>query len=84
LSDFNRIGNGGFPHHVNVLAPNCWTIDIQRMACGVNPKLILAGHENETAHTVDHREDYTQTYNDMFGSPYPFIVMSWEEGYSVH
>jgi hypothetical protein len=53
------------------------------MARGVNPNLILTGHENEMAHTVDHREDYTQTYNHLFGSAYPFIVMSWGEGYSV-
>jgi hypothetical protein len=30
-------------------------------------------------HTVDHREDYTQTYNRMFGVPYPLVVMAWGE-----
>jgi hypothetical protein len=47
----------------------------------VNPKLILTGHENEMGHTVDHREDYTQTYNHLFGVPYPFIVMAWGESF---
>jgi hypothetical protein len=82
-SDFAWINNVGFQHTVDVLLPNCWTTDIKRMARGVNPKLILTGHENEMGHTVDHREDYTQTYNHLFGSPYPFIVMSWGEGYTV-
>ena len=33
------------------------------------------------SHTVDHREDYTQTYNRLFGSPYPAVVMTWGESY---
>jgi L-ascorbate metabolism protein UlaG (beta-lactamase superfamily) len=83
-SDFTWIMNVGFQHKVHVLLPNCWTTDIQRMARGVNPKLILTGHENEMSHTVDHREDNTQTYNHLFGTPYPFIVMSWGEGFTFH
>ncbi len=82
-SDFDWISKVGFQHRVDVLLPNCWTTDIQRMIRGVNPKLVLTGHENEMAHTVDHREDFTQTYNHLFGSPYPFIVMSWGEGYTI-
>ena len=82
-SDFAWIMNVGFQHKVDVLLPNCWTTDIQRMARGVNPKLIITGHENEMSHTVDHREDYTQTYNHLFGTPYPFVVMSWGEGFTV-
>ena len=82
-SDFAWISSVGFQHKVDVLLPNCWTTDIQRMARGVNPKLILTGHENEMSHTVDHREDYTQTYNHLFGTAYPFVVMSWGEGYLV-
>ena len=54
---------------------------IQRLARAVNPRLIITGHENEMGHTVDHREDYTQTYNHLFGTPYPFIVMAWGESY---
>lgn len=80
-SDFDWIAQIGRDHQVDVLLPNCWTNDIQRMARGVNPKLIITGHENEMGHTVDHREDYTQTYNHLFGSRYPFIVMAWGEAY---
>ncbi|MCU0245680.1 MAG: hypothetical protein MUC42_03850 [Bryobacter sp.] len=80
-SDFDWIAHIGRDHRVDVLLPNCWTNNIQRVARGVNPRLILTGHENEMGHTVDHREDYTQTYNHLFGSPYPFLVMNWGEGY---
>jgi len=80
-SDFDWIAQIGANHHVDVLLPNCWTTDIGRVARGVNPELIITGHENEMAHTVDHREDYTQTYNHLHGSRYPFIVMAWGETY---
>jgi L-ascorbate metabolism protein UlaG (beta-lactamase superfamily) len=80
-SDFDWIAQIGRDHQVDVLLPNCWTTDIKRMARGVNPKLIITGHENEMGHTVDHREDYTQTYNRLFGTRYPFIVMAWGEAY---
>ena len=80
-SDFEWIAHIGANHRVDVLLPNCWTNDIGRVARGVNPALILTGHENEMGHTVDHREDYTQTYNHLFGSGYPFIVMAWGESY---
>jgi hypothetical protein len=83
-SDFDWIAQVGAQHHVDVLLPNCWTTNIGRVARGVNPELILTGHENEMSHTVDHREDYTQTYNHLLGSRYPFIVMAWGESYHYH
>lgn len=79
--DFDWIAHIGRDHRVDVLLPNCWTNGIQRMARGVNPQLILTGHENEMGHTVDHREDYTQTYNHLFGIRYPYIVMAWGESF---
>ncbi len=80
-SDFDWIAQIGSRHRVDLLLPNCWTTDIQRVARGINPRLIITGHENEMGHTVDHREDYTQTYNHLFGTRYPFIVMGWGESY---
>jgi glyoxylase-like metal-dependent hydrolase (beta-lactamase superfamily II) len=79
--DFDWIAQIGGRHKVDILLPNCWTTNIQRMARGVNPQLIITGHENEMGHTVDHREDYTQTYNHLFGVRYPFLVMAWGESY---
>lgn len=79
--DFAWIAHIGYQHRVDVLLPNCWTTDLPRMIRGVNPKLVITGHENELGHVVPHREDYTQTYNRLFGVPYPFLVMTWGESY---
>jgi hypothetical protein len=80
-SDFDWTGRIGAMHDVDVFLPNCWSRDIQRSIRGVDPKLVITGHENEMGHTVDHREDYTQTYNHLFGTKYPYIVMTWGESY---
>lgn len=79
--DFGWIAHIGYQHQVDVLLPNCWTTNLPRVARGVNPKLIITGHENEMGHVVAHREDYTQTYNRLFGTPYPYLVMSWGESF---
>jgi L-ascorbate metabolism protein UlaG (beta-lactamase superfamily) len=77
--DFDWLTQIGRDHRVDVLLPNCWANGLQRMIRGIDPRLVLPGHENEMGHTVDHREDYTQTYAHLFGSRYPFIVMAWGE-----
>jgi L-ascorbate metabolism protein UlaG (beta-lactamase superfamily) len=82
-ADWDWIMQIGNQHKVDVLLPNCWTNDIRDFVRGVNPRLVLTGHENEMGHTVDHREDYTQTYNHLFGTSYPFAVMSWGESFFV-
>ncbi len=79
--DFDWIAQIGHQHNVDLLLPNCWSTNIKRFIRGVDPQLVITGHENEMGHTVDHREDYTQTYNRLFGTRYPFIVMTWGESY---
>jgi len=79
--DFDWLAQIGRDHHVDVLLPNCWGNELGRTIRGVNPELVITGHENEMGHTVDHREDYTQTYNHLFEVRYPFIVMTWGESY---
>jgi L-ascorbate metabolism protein UlaG (beta-lactamase superfamily) len=80
-SDFDWMAHIGARHKVDVLLPNCWTNSIGRVVRGIDPRLVLTGHENEMGHTVDHREDYTQTYNHLFGVNYPFVVMGWGESF---
>ncbi len=80
-SDFDWITQIGRNHKVAILLPNCWGNALDRTLHGINPELVVTGHENEMAHAVDHREDYTQTYNRLFGSKYPAIVMAWGESY---
>lgn len=80
--DFEWIAHIGRDRDVDVLLPNCWTHHLDRMVRGIDPRLVVTGHENEMGHTVAHREDYTQTYSRLFGIPYPAVVMTWGE--SIH
>ncbi len=80
-SDFDWIAHIARRHRVDILLPNCWARGLAAIARGVNPRLIITGHENEMAHTVDHREDYTQTYTRLQDVPYPFVLMAWGESY---
>lgn len=80
-SDFDWLSNISRSHSVDIFFPNCWTKGLDRMVRGVNPAVVITGHENEMAHTVDHREDYTQTYTRMHGVPYPLVLMTWGESW---
>ena len=80
-TDFDWLSQIGHYHRVDVLLPNGWANDLHRIVRGVNPQLVIPGHENEMSHLVWHREEYTQDYERMFGLHYPFIVMSWGESY---
>ena len=80
-TDFDWIAQIGHYHQVDVLLNNGWTNDLHRIVRGVNPSLVIPGHENEMTHPVPHREEYTQDYERMFGLHYPFIVMAWGESY---
>ena len=90
--DFDWIDQVGSHHRVDVLLPNCWTMDIVRVVKGFDPQLIITGHENEMGHTIDHREPYWLTYqrkvgSDRFGGSRlvgydrPLLVMTWGESY---
>lgn len=79
--DFAWIDEVGLKQNVDVLFPNCWTTDPLRMVRGVKPKVIVTGHENEMAHTVPHREDWTQTYNRFHGAAAPLVTLAWGEGF---
>jgi len=68
-------------HSVDILMTNCWTTDIDRMAKGVNPKLIITGHENELGHTIDHREPYWLTYDRLNNTDHPYLLMTWGESF---
>ena len=91
-NDFQWIDEIANNHKVDVLMPNCWTNNIARVAKGVNPSLIITGHENEMGHTIDHREPYWLTYQRQKGSDRyggnkdvgydtPLILMTWGESY---
>jgi L-ascorbate metabolism protein UlaG (beta-lactamase superfamily) len=80
-TDFDWLTQIGHYRHVDVLLINGWTNDMHRVVRGVDPELLIPGHENEMGHQIDHREEYTQDYERMFGLNYPYIVMTWGESY---
>ena len=80
-SDWDWMSKVGHQHKVDIYLPNCWMDHLDRAVRGANPRLVITGHENEMAHTVPHREDYTQTYNRLHGIPYPSLVMAWGESF---
>lgn len=77
--DFAWIDEIHKQYRVTVLMPNCWTQQPLRFAAGVKPQLILPGHENEMAHTVPHREDWTQTFTRWDGAGAPMLPLCWGE-----
>ena len=81
VSDWDWIDQVGDHNRVDVLFPNCWTPDIQRMVKGFQPQLVMTGHENEMGHTIDHRESNWLTYTRLKGSLVPSILMTWGESY---
>jgi len=66
---------------VDVFLPNVWTPRLPQILSSVHPKLVITGHENEMGHVVAHREDYTQTYNRLYTTATPHLVMTWGETY---
>jgi L-ascorbate metabolism protein UlaG (beta-lactamase superfamily) len=82
--DFGWIDHVGDNFKVDVLMVNSWSVYPEfRLARGFRPKLIFAGHENELAHTIDHREPYWLNpvrlgNKDVF----PWIEMVWGEKFN--
>ena len=77
--DFAWIDQIHQSHRVHVFLPNCWTPEPLRFAKGVRPALILPGHENEMAHTVPHREDWTQTFTRFEVAEGLMLPLCWGE-----
>ena len=82
--DFKWIDEVGKNFDVDVAMVNAWSVyPGLRFARGFLPKLIIAGHENELAHTIDHREPYwlnTARLGNM--EVFPWIEMVWGEKYN--
>jgi L-ascorbate metabolism protein UlaG (beta-lactamase superfamily) len=77
--DFAWLDTIGDRYKVHLLFTDCWYPDVKRLIRSVNPELVITGHENELGHPIDHREDYAQTYERLWGSRYPFVLMTWGE-----
>ena len=84
LKDFEWIDTVGDNQHVDVVMANSWSVyPEQRIAKGFRPGLIIPGHENEMAHTIDHREPYWLNYQRL-GDPkiFPWVQLAWGEKFN--
>ena len=64
---------------VDVLMPICWAAKLPDMCRSFGAKVVLTGHENELAHSIDHREAYWLSYNKLEDFPLPYSLMTWGE-----
>ena len=70
---------------IDVLLVHCWMMPMYEFVSGINPTLVISGHENEIGHhTIDHREAYWLTFSRLSGIPSPFIVMACGEFYTIY
>ena len=69
---------------VDVLLVQCWMMPMKKFVAGINPALIITGHENEMLHSIDHRESYWLTFRRMSEVEAPYIVMAWGEVYDLN
>ncbi|MCE1199792.1 MAG: MBL fold metallo-hydrolase [Marinilabiliales bacterium] len=88
MIDFDWIDEVYKSNTVDLLLPNAWTMDIQRIVKGFNPGLVMPGHELELGHTVWDRlpywgdDAYLQlNYAALKKSSYPVVPLIWGESY---
>jgi L-ascorbate metabolism protein UlaG (beta-lactamase superfamily) len=83
--DFSEdlIANVGSSIKVDVLLVQCWMMPMKPFVSGINPALIICGHENEVGHTIDHREAYWLTFRRMADVKIPYVVMAWGESFTT-
>ncbi|WP_139352726.1 MBL fold metallo-hydrolase [Algoriphagus sp. A40] len=87
MVDYDWIDDVHKHHQLDIFLVNNWTNDILRIAKGLNPKLIIPGHENELGHTFDDRvpywgdEKYLGLEYTQLKQTYPVLLMVWGESF---
>ena len=88
MSDFDWIDKVSSKYKVDVLISNCWTNDICRIVKGIDPQLVMPGHELEMGHPVWDRVPYwgdelflESNYSKLKASKYPVVVTIWGESF---
>ena len=66
---------------VDVLLIHCWAASMGKVVDGINPSLVICGHENEMEHSINHREPYWLSFRRMQQVTKPCIIMAWGEPY---
>ena len=67
---------------IDILLAHCWLRPTHEIIQSINPALVITGHQNEMAHTIDHREAFWMTFLRMENVGAPYVVMAWGESYS--
>lgn len=67
----------------DVLLLHCWMPNMKETIDGIQPRLIITGHENELGHTIDHREPYWLAFEKMNKINIPYIIMACGENYML-
>jgi L-ascorbate metabolism protein UlaG (beta-lactamase superfamily) len=67
---------------IDVLLVQCWMMPMEKFVSGIQPALVITGHENEMGHTIDHREAWWLTFRRLSGIKAPYVVMAWGESYN--
>lgn len=65
----------------DALIINCWTSPLKELVDGFNPKLVVCGHENEMGHTINHRESFWLSFQDMKVLNRDYLILGWGEGF---
>ncbi len=79
LSDFAWIDSVKKHFSIDILLPNSWSLDVERLFAGFDPKTVIPSHENELGHTIDHREAYWLSMNKFNKLNKKVLYMTWGE-----
>ncbi len=63
----------------DILTVNCWAPFLKELVEGVNPRVVISGHENEMGHSVSHRESFWLSFQDIKAVCRDYVIMGWGE-----
>ncbi|MFC7523190.1 MBL fold metallo-hydrolase [Parapedobacter sp. GCM10030251] len=82
--DVPRLAEISRQRQVDILLAHCWMRPMEQIVNGIDPALVILGHENEMGHTIDHREAYWLTFRRIARLTHPAVVMAWGEYIDVN
>lgn len=68
---------------VDLLLIDCWFRPMAKIVEGIDPKLVILGHENEMKHNIDHREAYWLSFRRTKDLKKPCLVLAWGENFQL-
>lgn len=77
--DFKWIDSIKLKTDVDILLPNCWSLELPRLMKSFKPSIVIPGHENELGHTIDHREPYFLNKKRLGKFNSNLVQLTWGE-----